>query len=323
MDFFALPQRERFQTVIGTPPYVRHQDIAPRTRALLDTAVFDARSNLFLFFIEKSVRHLDDGGELIFIVPREFIKLTSAARLNAWLYEQGTITHWIETGDARIFAGALPNCAIFRFVRGDFSRRTLWRRLDRATWDERRMVQWAGQIAFTHTRIVVPLSGLFDVRVGAVSGADDVYTHPKGNLEFVYSRTAATGETRRMIYGIRHPHLDPFKERLLARRVRKFDEKNWWQWGRAYFEAARPRIYVNNRTRNKRPFFTHACTAYDGSVLALFPKAEMDVARAIGLFNDAVPWEELGFVVNGRFLFTLATLLLPEIFAGLLPQSTA
>lgn len=326
MDFFALPQRERFQTVIGNPPYVRHQDIAPRTRALLDTAVFDARSNLFLFFIEKSVRHLDDGGELIFIVPREFIKLTSAARLNAWLYEQGTITHWIETGDARIFAGALPNCAIFRFVRGDFSRRTLWRRLDRATWDERRMVQWAGQIAFTHTRIVVPLSGLFDVRVGAVSGADDVYTHPKGNLEFVYSRTAATGETRRMIYGIRHPHLDPFKERLLARRVRKFDEKNWWQWGRAYFEAARPRIYVNNRTRNKRPFFTHACTAYDGSVLALFPKAEMDVARAIGLFNDAVPWEELGFVVNGRFLFTqrtLATLLLPEIFAGLLPQSTA
>ncbi|MDR1425350.1 MAG: class I SAM-dependent methyltransferase [Azoarcus sp.] len=326
MDFFALPERERFQTIIGNPPYVRHQDIAPKTRALLDTAAFDARSNLFLFFIEKSVRHLDAGGELIFIVPREFIKLTSAARLNAWLYEQGTITHWIETGDARIFAGAVPNCAIFRFVRGDFSRRTLWRRLDCATWDERRMVQWAGQIAFTHARIEVPMSGLFDVRVGAVSGADDVYTHPEGNTEFVCSHTAATGKTRRMIYDVRHPHLDPFKERLLARRVRKFDETNWWQWGRAYFKATGPRIYVNNRTRNKHPFFTHACTTYDGSVLALFPKAELDITRAIDLFNDAVPWEELGFVVDGRFMFTqrsLATLLLPEIFAGLLPQSTA
>ncbi|THF60840.1 Eco57I restriction-modification methylase domain-containing protein [Pseudothauera rhizosphaerae] len=324
MDFFAYPLAERFDTVIGNPPYVRHQDIAPETRARLDSTLFDARSNLFLFFIEKSVRHLDEGGELIFITPREFIKLTAAAKLNDWLYEQGTITHWIETGDTRIFSGAVPNCAIFRFVRGDFSRRTLYRRINDAAWDEREMVHIRGQLAFTHAHLTVPLAALFEVKVGAVSGADDIFEHPDGNLEFVCSRTAATGEKRRMIYDLRHPHLEQHKARLLARRVRHFDEGNWWKWGRAYHDAPGPRIYVNGKTRRVRPFFTNKCEAYDGSILALFPKvAGMDVARAVDLLNDAVPWEELGFVVDGRYLFTqrtLATLQLPEIFAELLPR---
>lgn len=327
MDFFELPVDERFDTVIGNPPYVRFQDIAPATRARLDSTLFDARSNLFLFFIEKSVRHLNDGGELIFITPREFIKLTAAAKLNDWLYEQGTITHWIETGDTRIFAGAVPNCAIFRFVRGDFSRRTHYRRLGDATWDEREMVHIAGQLAFTHAHLTVPLAALFDVRVGAVSGADDIFQHPKGNLEFVCSKTATTGETRRMFYDVQHPHLKKHKARLLARRVRHFDERNWWKWGRAYHDAPGPRIYVNGKTRRARPFFTHDCEAYDGSVLALFPRtAGMDLARAVELLNDAVPWEELGFVVDGRYLFTqrtLATLHLPACFAELLPREPA
>ncbi|MDR1064145.1 MAG: class I SAM-dependent methyltransferase [Azoarcus sp.] len=324
MDFFDFPVSERFDTVIGNPPYVRYQNIAPETRSRLDLRLFDTRSNLFLFFIEKCIRHLVDGGELIFIVPREFIKLTTAARFNTWLHEQGTITHWIETGDAKIFPDAAPNCAIFRFVRGDFSRRTLCRQFNGKQWDEREMVHVHGQLAFTHAHLCVPMSELFDVRVGAVSGADDVYTHPEGNLEFVCSQTAATGATRRMIYDIRHPHLDRYKERLLNRRVRPFGESNWWKWGRNYYKSPERRIYVNNKTRRTRPFFTHPCTAYDGSVLALFPKnGEMNIECALASFNEAVPWEELGFVVDGRYIFTqrsLATLMLPEVFADLLPQ---
>jgi adenine-specific DNA-methyltransferase len=323
MDFFDLPASERFDTIIGNPPYVRYKDIILETRVRLNSPLFDARSNLFLFFIEKSVQHLNAGGELIFIVPREFIKLTAAAKLNDWLYSQGSITHWIEAGDTRIFTGAGPNCAIFRFVRGDFSRQTQYRRLDDPQWDTREMVHIQGQLAFSHTRLCVGMADLFDVRVGAVSGADDVFTHPEGNLEVVCSQTASTGAIRRVIYDIQHPHLGPYKERLLNRRVRRFDESNWWQWGRKYFKSTQPRIYVNNKTRRTKPFFTHPCTAYDGSVLALFPKnPAIDLERAITLLNNAVPWEELGFVVDGRFLFTqrsLATLMLPEVFTELRP----
>jgi adenine-specific DNA-methyltransferase len=321
MNFFAYPEAEKFNTIIGNPPYVRYQDVEPDTKVLLNTERFDGRSNLYLFFIQKAVQHLMPGGELIFIVPREFIKLTAARRLNAWLYEQGTITHWIETGDQKIFRGAVPNCAIFRFELGNFSRTTQWQVLGDQDWEDRRFTEMKGQIAFLENGMTVPLSSLFRVKVGAVSGADPIFNHPEGNVEFVCSRTRDTGETRRMLYNIQHPSLLPHKARLLARRVRAFDEGNWWKWGRAYHESSAPRIYVNGKTRRQRPFFVHEHTAYDGSVLALFPKyPDMDLARAVELLNDAVPWDHLGFVVDGRYLFsqrTLETTMLPDVFREL------
>jgi len=320
-DFFSYPETEKFSSAIGNPPYVRRQDIPASTQALLNSELFDGRSNLALYFLEKAVRHLEPGGELIFLVPREFIKLTAARKLNAWLYERGTITHWIETGDQPIFQNAGPNCAIFRFELGDYSRETKWQVLGSTVWETRVFTEMGGQIAFLKGAMSVPLSSLFEVKVGAVSGADPIFTHAEGNLDLVCSKTRDTGMTRRMLYNVEHQSLLPHKERLLERRVRDFDESNWWKWGRAYFEAEGPRIYVNGKTRRAEPFFQHACKAYDGSVLALFPRSSgMDLDRAVTLLNNAVPWEELGFVVDGRFLFsqrTLETCVLPDVFREL------
>ena len=318
LDFFAYPLTERFSTVIGNPPYVKYQDIGSETKRLLDGTLFDGRSNLALFFIEKAVRHLRAGGELIFIVPREFIKLTAARKLNQWLFEQGTITHWIETGDTRLFEGAVPNCAIFRYELGNFSRNTEYREWS-GVWETRKFVAMDGQLTFPKQQLSVPLASLFDVKVGAVSGADRVFEHPEGNREFVCSKTIDTGQTRRMIYNAKHPALRRHKGLLLRRRVKAFDETNWWMWGRVFHDATgSPRIYVNGRTRRLAPFFTHECEAYDGSILALFPKIEgMNIPRAIELLNTSVPWSDLGFVVDGRFVFSqrsLQTVMLPEVF---------
>ena len=318
MDFFDLPESERFDTIVGNPPYVRYQDVAVDTRKRLKSSLFDRRSNLFLFFIEKCVRHLNPGGELVFIVPREFIKLTAAKKLNGWLAAEGSITHFYETGDTRIFDEHTPNCAIFRFEKG---------LRDRRMADGRRFAEVDGQLMFLRDDYAVRLADLFSVKVGAVSGADHIYTHPKGNMEFVCSKTVETGETRRMLYGIKHPHLDKHKDELLARRVRRFDESNWWQWGRAFPISLKPRIYVNGRTRRRDPFFLHDCNAFDGSVLALFTKNERmprrELIECTMMLNREVDWQELGFVCDGRFLFTqrsLQTCLLPERFARFLPH---
>ncbi|MFN3883569.1 MAG: Eco57I restriction-modification methylase domain-containing protein [Rhodocyclaceae bacterium] len=318
MDFFALPLSEKFDTIIGNPPYVRFQDILPRTLALLDHEMFDRRSNLYLHFIGKAVRHLAPGGELIFIVPREFVKLTAARKLNAFLYEEGDITDFIDLGDARIFGEHTPNCAIFRFERG---------RRERRLSDGRRFMLVDGQLSFVRGDYCVPLSELFEVKVGAVSGADEVFEHPEGNAEFVCSTTIDDGETRRMIFNQPHPHLEAFKERLLARRVRPFDESNWWQWGRLHHVSEAPRVYVNCKTRRPRPFFVHDCPNYDGSLLALFPRLPgMDVALAADMLNDMVDWHELGFVCDGRFLFSqraLQNCLLPAVFDKLRQMTVA
>ncbi|MDP1956938.1 MAG: class I SAM-dependent methyltransferase, partial [Rhodocyclaceae bacterium] len=121
-------------------------------------------------------------------------------------------------------------------------------------------------------------------------------------------------------------HLETHKARLLERRVRPFDESNWWHWGRLHHVSAAPRIYVNVKTRRPRPFLHHHCPNYDGAVLALFSKvAGMDLQRATDLLNDAVDWAELGFVCDGRHMFTQRTLqncLMPPEFDTLLKPVT-
>lgn len=337
LDFFGYPDAEKFDTVIGNPPYVRFQDIAPETRKRLPRRIFDARSNLYLFFIEKCLRHLAPGGELIFITPRDFLKATSAVRLNRLMFETGTITDAIELGDARVFEGAIPNCLIWRFEKGCFERAMRHaeigsgQRVDQALlaprWETRHLVEAAGHLMFTRGDFPLRLADVAFVKVGAVSGADEIYANTDyGNRDFVCSNTVASGETRRMIWcepGAPAPAgLRPHRARLMARRIRSFDDSNWWQWGRGYHQSDRPRVYVNGKTRVGRPFFIHACTHYDGAVLAVFPRrAEVDLADFRDALND-LPWGELGFVCDGRFLFTQRSLEnapLPARFERFLP----
>lgn len=298
-DFFAYPLTNRFDTIIGNPPYVRFQDIRKSTKRLLSMEWFDRRSNLYLFFIAKCMHHLDRGGELIFITPRDFMKSTSAKQLNAELYAQGSFTHFQETGDAAIFEGASPNCAIWRWEKGRKSKKTS--NGDKFCYQD-------GQIWFGDEPAGERLGDFCDVKVGAVSGADAVFANKRcANVEMVCSKTRSTGETRKMIYNKKCACIEPYKEMLLNRKIRQFDESNWWEWGRGYHHQEGERVYVNCKTRNPKPFFPSEEEAYDGSVLAVFPKEGVDAGKLAHKLNK-VDWQKYGFVCDGRLMFTQKSL---------------
>ncbi len=338
MDFFALAEEEQFSTIIGNPPYVRFQDISPETRRLTKDSVLDKRANLYLFFIEKCLRHLEPGGELIFITPRDLLKATSAVSLNRLLFAQGTITDFIDMGDSRLFDNATPNCAIWRFEQDNKTRQTRYATLAladgitglaRLQWENRRFIESSGHLLFTRHDYPLHLRDIAYVKVGAVSGADDLYTSDEfGNRDFICSSTAADGKTRRMIWcepGEAPPEvLLAHKERLISRRIRPFNETNWWHWGRGYTPSEHARIYVNSKTRRAQPFFVHDCPNYDGSVLAIFPRDTTVNAHALAEALNAVDWDDLGFVCDGRFLFTQRSLEqspLPKSFRSFIPQA--
>lgn len=310
-DFFTLPDEPRFATIIGNPPYVRYRDVPAPTRARLQSSRLDKRSNLFLYFIEKCIKLLRPGGELIFITPRDFVKKTSARPLNQFLFRSGTITDFHDLGDERVFEFFTPNCAIWRFEKANYSRRTN----GNAAFACRN-----GQLLFLKNEYPVPLAEVFDVKVGAASGLDRVYINEKeGNRDFVYARTRATGRARRMVYPEDGPtpYLLRHKEALLARRVRPFHEGNWWEWGRKQGASLRPRVYVNTRTRRADPFFLHPAIFFDGAILGLFPRNQRaDLRRLCQMLNE-VDWRELGFLCGGRYLFSqraLGNAWLPEAF---------
>ncbi|KLO23428.1 DNA methyltransferase [Marinitoga sp. 1197] len=314
-DFFDYSIKNKFDTIIGNPPYVKYSNIIPETRKKLKkfNILFDGRTNLFLYFIYKSYLHLKEKGEIIFIVPRELFDLTSALRVNQLLHENGTFTHIYTFGDKKIFGkGFSPNVMIFRYEKGNMSHETIYNDEKRYQYCSKGFIYFIKEKNYS-----MHLSDIAYVKVGGVSGADEVFAHESGNIEVVCSYTQKTGKTKRMIYNTINDHLLKHKEKLLKRKIKKFDENNWWKWGRDFYISDRPRIYVNAKTRNKKPFFIHESKYYDGSILGIFPKNKnIDLVELRNMLND-LNWEELGFICDGRYIFTqkkLENVILPEDF---------
>ena len=217
--------------------------------------------------------------------------------MNKYLYDNGTITHWYEYGDEVLFKGYSPTVVVWRFQKNDFSRKTMTNDgiKDFGITD--------GYLYFTNNDYIIKFSDLFFVKVGAVSGKDDIFSSEYGNKEFVCSYTKTSGELKRMFYNIKSDYLEQYKDVLINRKIKSFTENNWWHWGRGLYESNENRIYVNCKTRDKKPFFTNECKYYDGSILAIFPKVDIDICLAIDMLND-VNWDELGFKVGGRLCFS-------------------
>jgi adenine-specific DNA-methyltransferase len=234
------------------------------------------------------------------LIIEVILKATSAIKLNKFIYAQGTITDIIELGDKKIFKDALPNTVIWRFAKNNFSRLSAIKK---------NFILNKGQLLFTKNSYNIDFCNVATVKVGAVSGADKYFTHNDG-IEFVCSYTNKTGQTKKMLYSTKHNHLEYYKDILIKRKIRKFTQNNWWEWGRKYHKSEARRIYVNNKTRNKKPFFISKIKAYDGSILAIFPKkklSELQLQSLCTAFNN-VNWQELGFIVDGRFIFSQKSL---------------
>src|SRR5665647_2697141 len=60
-DFLKQTISKKYATIIGNPPYI-----------------YAKKGNLYIDFIKKCYELLDDDGELVFIIPSDFFKLTSA-----------------------------------------------------------------------------------------------------------------------------------------------------------------------------------------------------------------------------------------------------
>ena len=263
-DFFSLGTGRTFDTIIGNPPYVKYNKILPDTKSLLSDIPLNGLSNLYLYFIWRCIDLLNPNGELIFVVPRDFIKTTSARPLNRRLFAEGGFTWFEEFGDKNIFDNAQPNVAIFRWVKGG------QHKID--------ITENGGFLSFSN-KSGVTVGEVFDVYVGGVSGDNEKYYSESGNVELIVSTTVKDGKTKKAIY------------------------TNPSEWIRKLRMIPGRKIFVNSKTRNPRPFYVHDCCYFDGSVLCLKLKSDKyNVDEVCELLNSN-DWAEQGFKVGGRLVF--------------------
>ncbi|HEX5501120.1 MAG TPA: Eco57I restriction-modification methylase domain-containing protein [Thermomicrobiales bacterium] len=103
-----LGARAGFDAVIGNPPYIRQEDLAPFKSyyAQQFPDVYHGVADIFVYFFGQGVRLLRRGGLLAYISSNSWLRANYATPLRACLRDETTVEAIVDLGDNRVFADA-------------------------------------------------------------------------------------------------------------------------------------------------------------------------------------------------------------------------
>jgi adenine-specific DNA-methyltransferase len=290
-DFLSQKIQKTYSTIIGNPPFVRTK-----------------KGNLYIDFCEKCFELLDDKGELVFIVPSDIFKLTCARDVLKKMMDVGTFTHIFHPQDEKMFENASIDIIIFRYCKDQsLPHRTLYN-------DKQLFLNHTdGMITFDNKdlRGIPKIEELFNVYVGMVSACEQVFKNQEfGNIsvineenkenKYIFIEKFPTKNTELNKYLLSH------KETLLKRKIRKFREENWFEWGASRnISTVRQNmgedcIYIHNLTRKKTVSFKDTVKYCGGGLIMLIPKSKKTNLNKVVCYLNSEEFRSR-FMYSGRF----------------------
>ena len=289
-DFLQQEINNKYKTIIGNPPYVK-------TRT----------GNLYIDFIDRCYELLEDKGELIFIVPSDFIKLTSSGKVINKMIENGTFTHIIHPNKENLFDNASIDIIVFRYCKDN----TLSNKIV-VNNEEKFLVNTNGILTFTEQENInmKTLSEYFNVYVGMVTGRESVYKNEEfGNItllnkkdqrdKYIFLDKFPSNNEQLNIYMLTN------KNTLINRKIKKFTENDWFKWGAPRNQKniennmGKECIYVSNLTRSKEVAFVGKVEYFGGSLLMMIPKKKIDLKKIVEYLNSEK--FKSNYMFSGRF----------------------
>jgi len=275
-DFIKANISKKYKTIIGNPPYIKK-----------------STGNLYLEFIEKCFNLLKIKGELIFIVPSDFLKLTSASKLLIKMMKSGTFTHIYHPNNENLFANASIDIIVFRYYNwSKQKKKTLYNN------QSKYLINTNGIITFSNTEITNSfiIGDYFNVYVGMVTGKESVYKNNNfGNITLLNKKNVRDKYIFIDDFPTPNGNLNNYmlenKDILINRKIKNYTEKNWWVWGAPRNQKnienniGKKCIYVSNLTRNKEVAFEGNVEYFGGALLMMIPKKEVDLKKIVEYLN--------------------------------------
>lgn len=288
-DFLEQKITKKYKTIVGNPPYIKTE-----------------KGNIYIDFISKCYNLLDINGELIFIIPSDFFKLTSASKLINIMMDNGTFTHIFHPNDEKLFDDASIDVVVFRYWKNSSVEKKILYNNDLLYINNS-----DGLITFNKelNDSKILFKDYFDVYVGIVSGKENVYKNELGNIEVI------NGENKvdKYIFMKKFPcdnkeindYMLEHKKELLDRKIRKFNDNNWYEWGAPRNIKAiinnlgKDCIYISTLTRNKKIAFVSKISYFGGGLIMIKPKKKCNLDKIVEYLNSDL--FKHNFVFSGRF----------------------
>lgn len=169
-----------------------------------------------------------------------------------------------------------------------------------------------GIITFNKNKIIEfkTFNYYFNIYVGIVSGKENVLKNDEfGNIKIINNENKInnyilidnfpTNNIQLNEYLIQH------KKELINRKIRKFNEKNWYEFGALRNiniikkNIDKDCIYINTLTRKNKIAFISKCNYFGGGLLMLLPKQNIDLKKIVNYLNSND--FKMNYTYSGRF----------------------
>jgi adenine-specific DNA-methyltransferase len=289
-DFLECDIETTYDTIIGNPPFVKTKT-----------------GNLYIHFIEKCYKLLNKNGELIFIVPSDFLKLTSSSKIINEMMDNGSFTHIIHPHNENLFENASIDVIVFRYCKNSkLQKKTLH------NGKEKHLINNNGIITFSDSspENLSLFSEYFDIYVGMITGKEAVYKNEKhGNIELLNAKEKKDKYIWLKDFPTENTELNEYmllnKDILIRRKIKKFTEKNWWNWGglrnikNIEKHKGKSGIYISTLTRKKEVAFVDKVQYFGGGLIVMIPKKPIDIKKLADYMNGDV--FKSNYMYSGRF----------------------
>ncbi len=117
-QFSAVMEAGGFDAVIGNPPYVRQETLGDDFKAYAGThfKTFAGTADLYVYFIERGISLLKDGGIFSYIVANKWLRAAYGKPLRQWLKDKA-VEEIVDFGDLPVFQGATTYPCILRVAK--------------------------------------------------------------------------------------------------------------------------------------------------------------------------------------------------------------
>lgn len=297
---------KKYKTIVGNPPYIKQKN----------------NINIYLQFIDKCIDILDNNGELIFIIPSDFFKLSTAFEIKNKMIKLGSFTDVFYPKNENLFKNVSQDIIIFRYEKDLFNNNIKYNNEDKYYLLQNGNIYFYNEFNINNKE-QSSMKDIFHIKVGFISGLNNFFENALYGNEIIKT---SSGDKKFLFYNNNLPNdkivLDYYNENknlLMNRKASKINENNWYKWcllrNIKFIEENKNKecIYCSVLTRKKPVFFKGNIMYFDGSLLCLLPKIKINIDQYLKILNS----EEFlnHFLYSGRY--KIGQKALSEIFIRL------